>query len=72
MGTNLYKKAVETLFMKFEHCVRCEVYLCMLRFVSLGICCIVPCVLLSPPSLYFLVFDRLSNDVVQVRHWWFG
>ncbi len=30
------------------------------------------CVLLSPPSLYFLVFDRLSNDVVQVRHWWFG
>ncbi len=37
-----------------------------------GICCIVPCVLLSPPSLYFLVFDRLSNDVVQVRHWWFG
>ncbi len=21
---------------------------------------------------YFLVFDRLSNDVVQVRHWWFG
>ncbi len=37
-----------------------------------GICCIVSCVLLSPPSLYFLVFDRLSNDVVQVRHWWFG
>ncbi len=37
-----------------------------------GICCIVPCVLLSPPSLYFLVFNRLSNDVVQVRHWWFG
>ncbi len=33
---------------------------------------IVPCVLLSPPSLYFLVFDRLSNDVVQLRHWWFG
>ncbi len=30
------------------------------------------CVLLSPPSRYFLVFDRLFNDVVQVRHWWFG
>ncbi len=36
-----------------------------------GICCIVSCVLLSPPSRYFLVFYRLSNDVVQVRHWWF-
>ncbi len=36
-----------------------------------GICCIVSCVLLSSSLLFFLVFDRLSNDVVHVRHWWF-
>ncbi len=35
---------------------------------GLCLCCIVS----SPPSRYFLVFDRLSNDVVQGRYWWFG
>ncbi len=36
-----------------------------------GICCnCVMCFVISSLS-FFLVFDRLSNDVVHVRHWWF-
>ncbi len=54
-------------------CTVCTFFRCGgVTVCVVGICCIMPCVLLSPPSLYFLVLIGCPNDVVQVRHWWFG
>ncbi len=47
----------------------------LLERVCYGLClwyllyCVI-CFVISSLS-FFLVFDRLSNDVVHVRHWWF-